>query len=192
MGLVDSILGQVTGQSTNASGGNGSGASALLPALMAIMAVKSGGGAGGLGALGGLLGNAAGAAPAGGGGIGSMLGSLMGGGAPGAQGSSAGGLGSMLGGGGVAGGLSQLLQSFEQNGHGAAAQSWVGNGANATVSPDQVGQALGSDAIDQLASHTGMSQDDVTSQLSQLLPQAVHQLTPHGRLPTDDEASQWV
>ena len=98
----------------------------------------------------------------------------------------------MLGSGGVAGGLSQLLQTFEQNGHGAAAQSWVGNAANAPVSPDQVVQALGPDTIDQLASHTGMSQGDVTSQLSQLLPHAVHQLTPHSRLPTEDEASQWV
>ena len=98
----------------------------------------------------------------------------------------------MLGGGGIAGGLSQLLQSFEQNGHGAAAQSWVADGANASISPDQVGQALGPDTIDQLASYTGMAQGDVTSQLSQLLPHAVHQLTPHGRLPTEDEASQWV
>lgn len=189
MGLLDSILGQVTGQNANAPAGGG--ASALLPALMTIMAAKAGGGAGGLGALGSMLGGAAGSAPAGGGGLGGMLGSLMGGG-QGMQGGSAGGLGGMLGGGGVAGGLGQLLQSFEQSGDGAAAQSWVGNGANAPVSPDQVGQALGPNTIDQLASHTGMAQTDVMSQLSQLLPQAVHQLTPNGRLPTADEASQWV
>ena len=98
----------------------------------------------------------------------------------------------MLGGGGIAGGLGQLLQSFEQNGHGAAAQSWVDDGPNASVSPEQVGQALGPDTIAQLASHTGMSQGDVTSHLSRVLPQAVHQLTADGRLPTSDEASQWV
>ncbi|MGI4769662.1 MAG: YidB family protein, partial [Janthinobacterium lividum] len=138
-------------------------------------------------ALGGMLGGAGGSASAGGG-IGGMLGNLMGS----AQGGQAGGLGGMLGGGGIAGGLGQLLQSFEQNGHGAAAQSWVGGGANASVSPEQVGQALGPDTIDQLASHTGMSQGDVMSHLSQVLPQAVHQLTPDGRMPTSDEASQWV
>ncbi len=37
-----------------------------------------------------------------------------------------------------------------------------------------------------------MSQGDVLSHLSQVLPQAVHHLTPDGRLPTSDEASQWV
>ena len=30
------------------------------------------------------------------------------------------------------------------------------------------------------------------SHLSQLMPNAVHQLTPKGRVPTADEASQWV
>ena len=188
MGLLDSILGQMGGQPANTSGAGG-GASALLPALMAIMAAKSGGGAGGLGALGGMLGGAGNAAPTGGGGIGGMLSGLMGGGA---QGGSSGGLGGMLGGSGVAGGLGGLLQAFEQNGHGATAQSWGGGGANAAVSPDQVGQALGPDTIDQLAGHTGMSPGDVMSHLSQVLPQAVHQLTPNGRLPTSDEASQWV
>ncbi|MGI3899389.1 MAG: YidB family protein [Janthinobacterium lividum] len=188
MGLLDSILGQVGGQSANSTtSGSGGGAAALMPALMAIMAAKSGGGTGGLGALGGMLGGA-GASASGGNGMGGMLGSLMGG----AQGGQAGGLGSMLGGGGIAGGLGQLLQSFEQNGHGTAAQCWVSDGANASVSPEQVGQALGPDTIAQLASHTGMSQGDVMSHLSQVLPQAVHQLTPNGRLPTSDEASQWV
>lgn len=193
MGLLDSILGQVGGQSSTGASGSGGGASASLPALMAIMAAKSGGGAEGLGALGGLLGIAGGSSALGsGGGIGGMLGGLMGSGSQGQQGGSGGGLGGMLGGSGIADGLGQLLQSFEQNGHGGAAQSWVGNGANAQVSPDQVGQAFGPDTIDQLARHTGLSQGDVMSHLSQLLPNAVHQLTPEGRVPTTDEASQWV
>ena len=192
MGLLDSILGQVTGQSTTSAGSGGGGtASMLLPALMAIMAAKSGGGGG----LGGLVGGAGGIASGQGGGLGGMLGSLMGGASSPAQGQGSSGvssLGSILGGGGIAGGIGQLVQAFEQSGSGGAAQSWVGNGANKGVSPDQVGQALGSDTIDQLANHTGMSQGTVMSELSQLPPQAVHQLTPSGRLPTADEAGQWV
>lgn len=39
MGLLDSILGQVSGQSVNSTtSGSGGGAAALMPALMAIMA----------------------------------------------------------------------------------------------------------------------------------------------------------
>ena len=88
--------------------------------------------------------------------------------------------------------MRQLVQSFEQAGHGSAAQSWVGAGASQAVSPDQVSQALGPDTIGQLATHTGMSQGDVASQLAQYLPNMVHHLTPGGQLPSADEASQWV
>ena len=53
-------------------------------------------------------------------------------------------------------------------------------------------QALGPATIGQLATHTGMSQGDVTSQLAQYLPNMVHHLTPGGQLPSADEAGQWV
>ena len=36
-----------------------------------------------------------------------------------------------------------------------------------------------------------MSRDDLLQGLSQNLPDFVDQLTPDGRLPTEDEASRW-
>ena len=207
MGLLDDVLGSVTGQGNARSAGDTSGsgmASMLVPILMAIMANKAGvGGAGGLGGmlgggqggLGGMLGgSAAGAQGAGqSGGLGGLLGSLLGGrGSSGANASMPGGsLGGMLGGGGLAGALGQLVSSFQQSGHGNAVDSWVGNGPNASIGPQEVNDALGSDTLDQLSKHTGMPQNDIASQLSQWLPQIVNKLTPNGRLPTPDEASNW-
>ena len=53
------------------------------------------------------------------------------------------------------------------------------------MSPDQLRQVLGSDVIGQLAQQLGVPQEDVASQLSQLLPQVVDQTTPEGRLPDE-------
>jgi uncharacterized protein YidB (DUF937 family) len=92
-----------------------------------------------------------------------------------------------LGAGGVLGGLGGLLESFQQNGQADTVNSWVNSGPNRSVSPDQLRNALGSDRLDQLARRTGMSQQDLLAQLSQILPGAVDRLTPEGRLPTKEE-----
>jgi uncharacterized protein YidB (DUF937 family) len=139
----------------------------------------SGGGLGGL--LGGLLGGNS-ASAAGGGGLGDLL---------------KGPLGGMLAGGAagsvLSGGLGDLLKQFQQNGHGEAADSWVGSGPNKQISPNDLGAALGADQIAQLTSQTGMSREQLLSELSNELPDAVNDFTPHGRLPTEDEAtSRWV
>ena len=47
--------------------------------------------------------------------------------------------------------------------------------------------ALGSDVVDQLARRTGLSRDEVISQLAKMLPNVVDQMTPDGRLPTQRE-----
>jgi uncharacterized protein YidB (DUF937 family) len=41
-----------------------------------------------------------------------------------------------------------------------------------------------------LAQKSGMSEEDITNQLSQVLPGLVDKLTPAGRLPTAAELSQ--
>jgi uncharacterized protein YidB (DUF937 family) len=83
------------------------------------------------------------------------------------------------------GGLAGLVQKFQQGGLGDVVASWIGTGQNLPVSPDQLRQVLGSDVIGQLAQQLGVPQEDVASQLSQLLPQVVDQATPEGRLPDE-------
>jgi uncharacterized protein YidB (DUF937 family) len=106
-----------------------------------------------------------------------------------------GGLGGLLGGGGggsvVSGGLNDLLKQFQKNGKGDIAQSWIGPGANETISPNDLASALGADRINTLAGFSGMSRDDLLNGLSQQLPDVVDRLTPDGRLPTEQEAARF-
>lgn len=141
-------------------------------------------------------------AGASGGGLGDILGGLLGGGS--SAGGLGGGLGDLLKGGlggaltgGAAGsilsgGLGSLLEQLQQNGHGQAAQSWVGKGPNQDISESDLAKSIGIDDIDAVASHTGLSRDELLSGLRRELPGAVDQLTPEGRLPTQEEAQRWV
>lgn len=186
MGILDSILGASSG---NTTGGGGNSRALLLMGLLAMIASHAGqsqgqnGEGGGLlgslgGALGGMLG---GGAAAGGGGLGSILGSVLGGAqAPqgGAPTTSPGDLVGTLGG---LGGLTQLL---ENAGLGDAVKSWVGTGANQPVSPDQVSQALAPGGqLQQLADTAGVSTDEAAQQLSSILPDVINHLTPSGDVP---------
>jgi uncharacterized protein YidB (DUF937 family) len=104
------------------------------------------------------------------------------------------GLGGLLAGGAagsvLSGGLNDLLKQFQQSGQGDVAKTWVGNGPNNAISSDDLAKALGGDQINTLMAHTGLSRQDLLAGLSQYLPEAVNQLTPDGRLPTEQELSR--
>jgi uncharacterized protein YidB (DUF937 family) len=107
-----------------------------------------------------------------------------------------GGLGGLLAGGAagsiLSGGLNDLLKQFQQSGQSDTVNSWVGTGPNKTISPNDLASALGSDKINALIAQTGMSRDDLLHGLSEYLPQVVDQLTPEGRLPTEQEAHRML
>ena len=92
--------------------------------------------------------------------------------------------------GGLLGGLGGLLNKLQQGGLGDRTNSWVGSGQNQPVSPGQLGQALGPNVIKTLSQMTGVSEDELTKQLSQGIPVIVNTLTPNGRLPTVPELSK--
>jgi uncharacterized protein YidB (DUF937 family) len=106
------------------------------------------------------------------------------------------GLGGLLGGAAagsvLSGGLSSIIKELQQSGQGVAAQSWVGTGQNQEIAPDDLANALGSDTLQSLSQKTGLGMQDLLAGLSQHLPDLVDQLTPNGRLPTDEEASRMV
>jgi uncharacterized protein YidB (DUF937 family) len=128
-------------------------------------------------------------APAGGG----MSGGMSGGPGGGLGDVLKGPLGGLLAGGAagsvISGGLGDLLKQLQQGGHGETANSWVGTGANKAISPGDLASALGADQIDQLASQSGLSKNELLDGLSQYLPQVIDHLTPDGRLPTENELS---
>ncbi|ANY85005.1 hypothetical protein BB934_43085 (plasmid) [Microvirga ossetica] len=201
MGLLDSILGNMMGAGGASAQGRYGATSPIVKALMMLLAAKAfqqhrsgqqGGGMGG--GLGDILGGQ--------GGLGGMLGGRnggLGGEMPGGlDGALPGGLGGLLGallggGGGSGGGLGGLLDQFRQNGYGDHVDSWVNTGQNQRLGPDDLSQALGPDTLDELEQKTGMPRQQLLSELSEELPDAVDQFTPDGRLPTDQEvSSRWV
>jgi len=201
-------------------GRSGGGMSPLMMALIGVLAYKAMKGFGGSqtpsgapptgggtssgtpggGGLGDVLGGMFGGRPTGGGmssapsggGLGDILGGLFGGKPASEGGSPPGGpsdrdLGNVLN-----GGLGSLIRDLQNSGHGRVAQSWVSKGPNDEIEPNDLGKALGADTIQALSSQTGMSRDELLEGLSQQLPEFVDQLTPEGRLPTQQEASRWV
>jgi uncharacterized protein YidB (DUF937 family) len=174
MGLLDDLLGGLAGQTMagrtqpqpTRAGGEGAGMSQVLVALMPIVL--------------GMLANrgsqrsfAAGA----GGGIGDMLGQVLGGGTR-----------SM----GAAGGLGGLLEQLQRSGFGEQADSWVGRGANKPISPDAMTQIFGHDGLEQISRQAGISQDEASRGLSQLLPEVVDRMTPDGEVPDPDALANSV
>jgi uncharacterized protein YidB (DUF937 family) len=211
--IMMALLGLLAYKAVKGLSGGGAPAGAPPSSLPPGTRTAESGGAGGLGdILGGMLGGPgggaghAGASGGGGlgGGLGDILGGMLGGGRPGgtmagSAGAGSGGLGDVLGGllgGGAAGsvlngGLGQVLQDLQRSGQGRAAQSWVGRGENESVAPDDLANALGADTINTLTQQTGLSRDQLLEGLAQNLPDLVDQLTPDGRLPTEEEASRW-
>lgn len=50
----------------------------------------------------------------------------------------------------------------------------------------------GADRIDALVAHSGMSRQELLDGLSQELPGVVDQLTPEGRVPTEQKAARLI
>ena len=102
--------------------------------------------------LGGLLGGASGS---GGSPIQGVLMNMLGGGQQGSTGMAGQGAGMMGGVGG--GGLGGLISQFEQAGLGHVAHSWVSNGPNQPVSPQQLRSVFGEQQVQTMATQSGMA-----------------------------------
>jgi uncharacterized protein YidB (DUF937 family) len=199
MGLLDILNGMQNGpRGQRQPSTNGGGLSPMMMALLGLLAYKALKGSGGHA-------TAPGVNPSNpGGGLGDILGGLLGGASSRRPGDPVpggglsdmipGGLGGLLGGAAagnvLSGGLGNLIKDLQQSGQGRAAQSWVSTGPNEEIAPDDLANALGSDTLDSLSRQTGMGQDDLLAGLSRHLPDLVDQLTPKGRLPTEEEASR--
>ena len=194
MGLLDEILRNALGGATGGAVGGGLGGSlgrgeggqpqhqagmgnmsgilmALLPVVLGMLANR-GGGAPQSGFGPGM------SQGSGSGGLGDLLGGILGGGAAGT--------------GAATGGLGELLRRFQQAGLGEQAQSWVGTGQNLPLPPDVIGQIFGTGGLSQIAQQAGLSEQEASQGLSQLLPDVVDHLTPGGQVPGLDQLSASV
>ena len=104
-----------------------------------------------------------------------------------APGGGLGGLLSGLGGAGagglLSGGIGELIERFKQSGQGEVADSWVRQGPNKEIEPDQLKTSIGSDVLATLSQQTGLSEQELLERLSRELPTAIDKYTPEGRLP---------
>jgi uncharacterized protein YidB (DUF937 family) len=80
------------------------------------------------------------------------------------------------------GNLQGIVNQLQQGGLGPQVQSWLGNGANLPVTPDQLRAALGNEHVRQLAQHFGVDPDAALRLLADHLPNAVDQASPQGQL----------
>lgn len=173
MGLLDDVLGQLAGaaapqnrpaQRTEA----GTGVSmntiliALMPIVLAMLRNRGGEQSAGVGR--------AQASP--GGGLGDILGQVLGG---------------ASGGAGGLGGLGALLEQFQRAGFGEQARSWVSSGQNQALPPGALEQVFGAGGLAEIARRAGLSEQETSRGLAQLMPEVVDHVTPSGALPQGDD-----
>ena len=171
MGLLDDLLGGLAGQGMGGraqqqptrAGAGSSGMSGVLVALMPVVLAMLSNRGRQIGAP-----NQMNVGPGAGGGLADVLGQVLGGAA---------------GGRGATGGLGGLLEQLQQAGFGEQADSWVSRGANKPIPPDAMTQIFGRDGIEQISRQAGISEDEASRGLSELLPEVVDRVTPDGDVP---------
>jgi uncharacterized protein YidB (DUF937 family) len=98
-----------------------------------------------------------------------------------------GGLGSVLRSGSIGsilnGGLGDLVDHLRQAGQQKKADSWVNPGDNEPIDDNELAAALGPDVIKDIASKTGLSEEEVIKRLSKNIPDAIDTMTPGGKFP---------
>ena len=177
MGLLDDLLGGLAGQTMGRAqapaprggpGGMGGVLVALMPVVLGMLATR-GSQRGGPGQVND--------APDAGGGLADILGQVLGG---------AGGRG------GAAGGLGGLLEQLQRSGYGEQAKSWVSRGPNQPIPPDAMSQIFGREGLESISKQAGVSQDEASRGLSELLPEVVDRVTPDGEVPDVEALAKTV
>lgn len=170
MGLLDDLLGQLAGgpataprqapraEAASAGGGMGRILMALMPVVLAMLANRRRGNDPSAG-----FGRAQG-----GGGLGDILGQVLGGAAAG-------------------GGLGALIEQMGRAGFGDQARSWVGRGENQGLPSGALEQIFGAGGLAEIARQAGLTQEETSQGLAQLMPEVVDRMTPNGEVPREDD-----
>jgi uncharacterized protein YidB (DUF937 family) len=80
------------------------------------------------------------------------------------------------------GSLQGLVDELQQAGLGDQVKSWLSDGPNMKVTPEQIRAALGSDQVKQIAQHFGVPVDEALKMLADHLPGVVDQASPNGKI----------
>ncbi|MFC3532116.1 YidB family protein [Vogesella facilis] len=85
------------------------------------------------------------------------------------------------------GGVSGLVEKFQQGGLGEIVSSWVGTGDNLAISAEQIQSVLGNEQIAGLAAKLGLDSNQVAQQVAEHLPTLIDRLTPNGEVPQGND-----
>jgi len=80
------------------------------------------------------------------------------------------------------GDLQGLVAKLQQGGLNEQVQSWLGDGKNLPITPDQLRAALGNEQVQQLARQLGLPVDAALKLLAEHVPTAVDRASPDGTL----------
>jgi uncharacterized protein YidB (DUF937 family) len=101
--------------------------------------------------------------------------------------------GMVAGGAAAAGsGLDSLLDRLRNAGLGDQVNSWLSDGPNKTIDPQQIQQAVGPQQLSDLAKTAGVSPDQVADSLAKTLPEVVDKMTPHGEMPSSTQIQSTI
>lgn len=80
--------------------------------------------------------------------------------------------------------LAKIVGQFKGSGGDLAniAKSWLGDGANKAISPQQVQEAIGGDKVEAFAAKLGIGRDEASSGLADLLPDLIDKSSRGGDL----------
>ena len=78
--------------------------------------------------------------------------------------------------------FSAVVERLGSSGLGDVAKSWLGDGANQSISPEQIGNALGSAQLSEFAAKLGLSTEEAAGGLSDALPQMVDKASSGGSI----------
>jgi uncharacterized protein YidB (DUF937 family) len=91
---------------------------------------------------------------------------------------------------GGAGGVGNLIQSFQQNGAGNLIEQIAGGNTSA-IDPNQIESALaGTGLIDNVAARTGLSVDQIKSGLGTVVPMLLHHSISNGHVTADGQPGE--
>jgi len=74
------------------------------------------------------------------------------------------------------GGVQGLVEKFRAQGLGHIVDSWIGPGGNHPITADEIQRVLGQDRVNAIASRFGMSTEDASAKLAQVLPTVVSKM----------------
>ena len=70
-------------------------------------------------------------------------------------------------------GLRELIQKFQSGGEAETVDLWIAQGQNAPIQPGQLRSVLGQQTIGDLMRHSGLTEQELLTQLAKVLPNLV-------------------